>query len=280
MKIELKTWGTLGLATALAGAGLAGCSGEAGDSGEGGESAQTAQSGEMGEGEGGEGGEGSGGEGGEGGVDTAAAASDPVAYQSALGVAEAHVIAARDAFAVGKTDAAAEMFAHPVSEVLLEMDPVFAELGVEDFKPLFSDASQAVLAGEDEAAINAKYDGIIAALRAAGEKAPDDGSSASAVAGAVVADQIERAVAMYARANEDDAYEPYLDGYGYYKAAQATFEGASDAIQAENERLHDRITAALDMLGQAYPGAERPARLDVEQGALSGASASVLLAAS
>ena len=53
MKVEMKTWGALGLATALMGAGLAGCAGESGEAGENGETAQTAEAGEAGEGEGG-----------------------------------------------------------------------------------------------------------------------------------------------------------------------------------------------------------------------------------
>lgn len=279
MKVELKTWSTLGLATALVGAGLAGCSGEAGESGEGGEAAQLGEAGEAGEGEGGEGGEGTGGEGGEGGVDTVSAASDPVIYGTALAVAEAHVLAARDANRAGKTDAAAEMFAHPVSEVLLEMDPVFAELGVEDFKLLFSDASQTVLNGGSAELVDEKTAAIIATLRAAAEKAPANGASEGAVAGGIVADQIERAVAMYARASEGDLYGPYLDGYGYYMTAKSSFERSSDAILGENEDLHARITQALGLLGDAYPTVERPASLDANQGALSGVSSSVMLAA-
>lgn len=276
MKVELKTWATLGLATALAGAGLAGCSGEAG---EGGAAGETAQAGEAGAGESGEGGEGSGGEGGEGGVDVAAAASDPVVYGTALAVAEAHVIAARDAYRAGQKDAAAEMFAHPVSEVLLELDPVFAELGVADFKPLFSAASQAALAGASVAEVDGHFDAIIKALRGAAQKAPTDGTAAGAVAAGIVADQIERAVAMYARAAEGTEYGPYLDGYGYYKAAETAFKASEDAIRGHNEPLHTRITKALELLGKAYPAAERPATLDVNQGQLSGASSSVMLAA-
>ena len=276
MKVELKTWGALGLATALAGAGLAGCSGEAGDSGEAGETAQVGEAGE-----GGEGGEGEGGESGEGegGVDISDAASDPVTYNEALAVAEAHVLAARDAYRVGKTDAAAEMFAHPVAEVLLDMDPVFSERGVADFKPLFSEASQAALAGADVKDIDAKVDAIVAALRAAAKKAPDNGTSAGAIAGGVIADQIERAVAMYALAAEGEEYGPYLDGYGFYATAKAHYEQSGAAIRSENENLHTRIGQALGLLAKAYPSAERPATLDANQGALSGASSSVMLAA-
>lgn len=280
MKVELKTWTGLGVATALAGLSLSGCGGEAGgEGGEGGEAAQVGEAGVAGEGEG-EGGEGTGGEGGEGGVDIGAASSDPVVYASALAVAEAHVLAGRDAYAAGETEAGAEMFAHPVSEVLLEMEPVFAERGVEDFKPLFSQTSEAALAGASADDVAKRTDAIIAALRAAEAKAPDNGAAAGAVAGGVVAEMIERAVEMYARANEGTDYGPYLDGYGFYKAALATFERSGDAIRSENADLAKRIEAALGLLGEAYPGVERPASLDVAQGKLSGASASVLLAAS
>ncbi len=269
MKVELKTWGAIGLATALAGAGLAGCAGEAGEGGEGGEAAQV---GEAGEGEGGEGGEG------EGGVSAGEAASDPVAYLSALAVAEAHVLAARDAMAVGQTDAAAEMFAHPVSEVLLELDPVFADRGVGDFKELFSGASTAVLEGEDQSQIEARVDAIIAALRGAAEKAPEGDASAAILAASVSADQIERAASMYGQAAEIGRYEPYLDGYGFYKAAEAAFDGSSDAIKAENADLHAKIAAALSVLAEAYPNADEQREFDYDPGALQGASSAVMLA--
>lgn len=277
MKVELKTWGTLGLATALAGAGLAGCSGEAGEGGEAGEAAAV---GEAGEAAGGEAGEGEGGEGGEGegGVAVGEASSDPVVYGSSIAIAEAHAIAARDALAAGQTDAAGEMFAHPVSEVLLEMEPVFAERGVEDFKDLFTNASSAILQGADADTVTANYDAIIAALRAAEEKAPDNGTSAAMVAAGVAADQIERAAFMYGQAKEFDTYGPYLDGYGFYKAGAGAFERNADAIKAENAAAHDAIAAALAALAEAYPDAGVQESLDAEPGALSGASSSVKLA--
>ena len=94
-----------------------------------------------------------------------------------------------------------------------------------------------------------------------------------------MADQIERAVTMYAEASSNDQYAPYLDGYGYYMAAKAQFELSESAIRSENENLHTRIGQALALLAKAYATAERPATLDANQGALSGASSSVMLAA-
>lgn len=283
MNSKLKLWTQLGLGTALAGGLLAACGGEAGGEGAtgeaGGESAAVAGEGEGGAGTGeGTGGEAAGGEG-EGGVAVANAASDPVTYGIALAVAEAHVIAARDAFAAGKKDAAAEMFAHPASEVLVEMDPVFATLGVKDFKSLLTDASAAVADGKGAADINKQYDAIIAALRGAAAKAPKTDAAEGAIATGIIADQIERASTMYRTAAKDDRYEPYLDGYGFYKVAETAFARSGGAIKTANPDAHARITEALALLKQAYPAATRPAKLPVEQGALSAASSKVMLAA-
>lgn len=289
MKTTLKLWTQLGLGTALAGGMLAACGGEAG--GEGGEGAKTEATpfsvgeggaaggeGEGGTGEGEGGGAAAGGEG-EGGVAVADAAKDPVAYGIALAVTEAHVVAARDAYAAGKKDAAAEMFAHPAAEVLVEMDPVFAKLGVKDFKPLLTDASVAASEGKSVAEVNAAYDKIIAALRGAAAKAPASEASNAKVATGVITDMIERASAMYRIAGKGSTYEPYLDGYGFARVAASAFATSGGAIKADNAPLHARITEALALLKQAYPGAARPAKLPVEAGALSGASAKVMLAA-
>lgn len=285
MNTTLKLWTQLGLGTALAGGLLAACGGEAGGEAgangapAGGESAAVAGEGEGGAGEGeGEGALGAGGEG-EGGVATADAARDPIAYGIALAVAEAHVVAARDAYAAGKKEAAGEMFAHPVSEVLLDMDPAFAALGVADMKPLFTAASDAALAGKPVAEVNKAHDAIIAALRAAAAKAPKSEAAPAKVATGVVADMIERASAMYRQLPGNDAYEPYLDGYGFAAVAARAFAADGAAIKAANPAAHARIAEALALLKQAYPGAARPAKLPAEPGALSGASAKVMLAA-
>ncbi len=172
------------------------------------------------------------------------------------------------------------MFAHPITEVLLEMELVFAERGVESMSPLFSGASQMALAGLSVEEITAKSDEILVAIRAAEAKAPRSDASAGKVAAGVVADQIERAVAMYAQASETTEYGPYLDGYGYYKTAAGAFERSSGAIESENADLAASIQSALGLLAEAYPSVMRPDTLDANQGALSGASASVLLAAS
>ncbi|MEO0420591.1 MAG: hypothetical protein AAF249_17170 [Pseudomonadota bacterium] len=293
MNSTLKVWTGLGLATALMGAGLSGCAGESGEGGEGGEGAETSVAGEGGEDEGGEGlgeggegegGEAAGGEGGEGeggegeeGISVSDAGTDPIVYGSALAIVEAHAIAARDAYNVGKTESAAEMFGHPVPEVLADMAPVFETLGVEDFSGAMNDASAAALKADNAVGVESAYQAILTALGDAAARAPASDLSAGAIAAGVTADQIERAADMYGKAASRDGYGLYLDGYGFYKAAQASFERNSGAIETYSSGLHSDIKAALDLLATAYPGAERPDALDVAQGKLLGASSKVNL---
>ena len=214
---------------------------------------------------------------GEGGVAIEAALTDPVVYNIALAVAEAHVLAARDAYRDGETEAAGEMFAHPVSEVLFDMEPVFEARGVADFTDQFLEASAAVFAGESGKEIDARTAKIVATLRAASKKAPDDGSSPAAITTGVVADMIDRSTKMYRLSTESDFYEPYLDGYGFYTAAKDQFGSEEEAITAENPDAAEAIRGALTLLGEAYPTAARPEPLDADVSALTVAASEVFL---
>ncbi len=214
---------------------------------------------------------------GEGGVAIEAALTDPVVYNIALAVAEAHVLAARDAYRDGEKQAAGEMFAHPVSEVLFDMEPVFEARGVSDFTDQFLEASAAVFAGESVEEINARTATIIATLRTVAGNAPDNGASPASVTTGVVADMIDRATKMYRLAMESDFYEPYLDGYGFYTAAKDQFEASADAITAENPDAAEAIRGALTLLGEAYPTAARPDSLDADVSALTVAASEVFL---
>lgn len=284
---SLKPWSRLGLGTLLVTGALAGCGqppapADRATSDVAAEAPSTdpeAPAALAGEGEAGFGGEGEGGEG-EGGVSIQAAYTDPVVYNSALAIAAAHVIAARDAFAEGEKDAAAEMYAHPVSEVLFDMDPVFQARGVADFTDLFTETSVAVFAGESEDQINARTDAILAALQSAAARAPDDGTSPAMIAAGVAADQINRAADMYRAALETEFYEPYLDGYGFYKSAERTFSHAESEIETASPDTAVAIRSALGRLSEAYPSALRPKEPTGDPAAVTIAASEILLALS
>ena len=215
---------------------------------------------------------------GEGGIVVEDASEDPVVYGSALAVAEAHVIAARDAHGVGEIDAAGEMFAHPASEVLFEMEDTFRALGVEPFEQLFLDASAAVFSGASHEEIVERTDAIIAQLRQAMTYAPDNGASQAHIAAGIAADQIDRAVDMYRIAQDNPAYGPYLDGYGFYHAGRIAFEEHEALIGAELPEAAARIREALALLAQAYPNAEPQESYPMNRAELNTASTQATLA--
>lgn len=226
---------------------------------------------------GGEGGEGTEGGEGEGGVSIAAAATSPVVYQSALAIAKAHVFAARDAHAAGEINAAGEMFSHPASEVMYDMEPILQARGVALFSNLFTDTSDAVFAGETPVAIAKRSAKIIDALNAAATKSPTDGTSAGRVAAGVVADQIDRAADMYRIAKDTGEYGPYLDGYGFYKAAADAYEAGRMDIAGQSATLIAVIEGALAQLDVAYPTATMPKTLTADPAALRAVSSRLML---
>ncbi|MEZ5954954.1 MAG: hypothetical protein R3C13_11700 [Hyphomonas sp.] len=282
MEFRIRHWTHLGLGAALAAGSLAACSkpapAETAPAGEVSAPAETAPAAEVTDTtEVAAGLASSGGEG-EGGVAIEVAATDPVIYNVALAVAEAHVRAARDAFAAGETDAAGEMFAHPVSEVLFDMGPVFEARGVADFTDLLTAASAAVYAGESTEQIDIRTDTILSALKDAATKAPDNGTDSAGIALGVISDMIDRASKMYRGAASTDLYEPYLDGYGFARTAEATFVRSEDLLGAEHASAAVAIREALRQLNVAYPTATRPDVLDADQARLTVAASNVMLA--
>ncbi|MEZ5998013.1 MAG: hypothetical protein R3B98_04905 [Hyphomonas sp.] len=283
MEFRIRHWTHLGLGAALAAGSLAACSKpaqpDAAPSSEVSAPADTASAAapatdttEIAAGLASSGGEG------EGGVAIEAAATDPVIFNIALAVAEAHVRAARDAFAAGQTETAGEMFAHPVSEVLFDMEPVFEARGVADFTDLFTSASAAAYSGESIEQIDIRTDVIIGALQDAAKKAPDNGTDQAGIALGVISDMIDRAVKMYRAASGSDLYEPYLDGYGFARTAEATFMRSENLLGAEHAEATAAIREAIRQLDAAYPTATRPDTLDADQAALTVAASNVMLA--
>ncbi len=228
-----------------------------------------------GDGEGaGEGGE-AGGEGGEFGVDPDQARQDPVAYWTALEVIRAHYLAGKEAYAAGQTEVAGELFAHPVTEVYVDLEPVFIERGVEPFEQLMLQAADRVLLGAPQDEVEAAADAVLAAVAEAGTKAPESDASAAAVEGAILADIIERAALQYQFILSGVAGAAYVDGYGYALAAKTRAETGLPVIEAASADAAEAFTQALDLLDRAYPSVDGLPGEPVEGSALLGASSLV-----
>lgn len=220
---------------------------------------------------------GEGGEGGEGGVSAADAAKDPVAYLTALDVIAAHYLAGLDAYKAGDATAAGEMFAHPISEIYVDLEPVFAARSVKPFMDPMSKASELALSKAPQAEVAKAAETVLKALNSAAEMAPGN-AVAPAVQGKVIVGMLRRAAMQYAPAAQSE--EAYLDGYGLYKAAAARAEDSLPAIAAKNADAGAAIQDALATLAKAYPTAKRPARLDQDAGALLAAASKAELAVS
>ncbi|MBO6797703.1 hypothetical protein [Maricaulis sp.] len=276
IKRKSKLWSQVG-AMALMG-GLAACGGEMGEGGsEHGQPVddQTALSSHAGEGEGESGAEGeneSGG-GGEFGIDPELARQDPVVYLSALEVIRAHYLAGIGALEDGGRSAAAEMFAHPISEIYVDLEEVVIALGAENFLDLMSDASAAPFDGRSDEEVGAAVTRVLNAINAAETFRPATEESEASVYAKVMAGLIHRAVLQYQfAAAEPRAVEAYLDGFGFERAASDIAGRQMPAIRMENAALADALEAALAALAEVYPTAVRPEAFDGDVDGLFAAS--------
>ncbi|MEM8726929.1 MAG: hypothetical protein AAGE86_15550 [Pseudomonadota bacterium] len=233
MKVELKTWAGLGLATALVGAGLAGCAGE---NGEGDDTEATAEQGEAGEGEGGEGegGEGEGGEGGEGGDLSALPVEQRVVFMAG------HVEAGLALYRAGEAEAAAPHMEHPVSETHQSERAGLEKLGF-DAEP-FEAVAAALKSNTAASEIEPQLKAVEANLAKVREAAGGDPEALIRFLMNVTVDEYNIAVPEQTVV---DAPE-YQDAWGFAKVAQAI---AAD-LDTPNA---DKIRATIDELLGLWP---------------------------
>lgn len=233
---------------------------------------------QAGEGEG-EGGEGEGGEGGEGNIDPAAAAKDPVVFLSALDIIRAHYLAGAAMLDVeGGRQAAGEMFAHPISEVYVDLEPVFEAQGVALFMDDMTNAVDLALGDAPKEEVTAAVEKVYTALDAAAEKAPAGGKDAAALEAALTADMFDRAAKQYdAALSAAGTDEAWIDGYGFWKTAEMRADALLPKIEKDHEALAEEIAAAKALFGNAYRSVEKPEKPEVESGTLLAASSRILL---
>ncbi|MEL6528322.1 MAG: hypothetical protein AAGK01_04490 [Pseudomonadota bacterium] len=220
MKVALKTWTGLGLATALVGAGLAGCAGEGGENGE---TTPATQGGESGE-SGGEAGEGEGGESGESGGDIG-----KLPLPKRVVFMSGHVAAGIALYRAGNSEAAAPHLLHPVSETHADERAGLAELGF-DASP-FESVSAALEAGkpaeEIEPQLNAAEANIAKLRQDAG------GDTAELIRYLMEVASEEYAIAVPDTSVVDPA--EYQDAWGFVVIARELADGL-DAPKASEVR--------------------------------------------
>lgn len=232
MKVELKTWAGLGLATALAGAGLAGCAGEGGEGSEGGEAAQTAPAGESGESGEGEGGEG---EGGESGSDIGA-----LPLPQRLAFMSGHVAAGIALYRAGESEAAAPHLMHPVSESHASERAGLEKLG---FDPdTFREVSSALERGQSAGAVEPRLEAAEENLAAMREKA---GGEPAELIRFLMDKTVEEYSAAISEGKVVEAGE-YQDAWGFATVAR----GLADRLEGP---ASDKVAASLDEMLALWP---------------------------
>jgi hypothetical protein len=218
----------------------------------------------QGMGAGGEGNEG--GEGGEGQIDAAAVESDPVDYGVALQVIAAHYHAGMLAYANNEQDAGAQMFAHGLSEVYVELEDILKKRGVTDLGDKLNAAVDDAADNKPVDAVRKRVQEVLEALTRAEASAPKSDKPEMAVKTEVMAETLERAASQYRVGVDSTDLESYLDGLGFTLAAQAQAKAVLPWLGKEAPKKAAALRKALDLAGQAYPGMKRPAqKVDVGQ---------------
>jgi len=225
-----------------------------------------------------QGGEGEGG--GEGGIDVAAADKDPVQYTVALQVIAAHYYAGFAAYEAKETEAGAQMFAHGLAEIYVEMEDIFKRRGVTALGTALQEAVDAAAAKKPVAEVRKLYQNVLAQVKAAEAKAPESPEPPLAIKAKVIADLLNRAAAQYAASQNDKALEPYLDGLGFAVAAEKEAAAVLPALRKSDKKKADTIKAALDLAKTAYPGIKRPAAAKVAPAKFLAAASAAQLAVS
>lgn len=220
----------------------------------------------VGEGEGGEG-EGEGGGGGEFGIDPDAARTDPVVFLTALDVMRAHYEAGLEILGEeGARGHVADLFSHPMSEIYIDFEPVLTDAGGPDLYDPMNETARMFFDDAAESDIRASAEGLLAQMDEAEGFAPE-GADTPAVQAEVTADMIERAALQYQLAMNEGAETgetAYLDGFGLYSVAAKRADEHMDMIREASPEAADAIQAALDTLGEAYPGADYPDEAPVD----------------
>lgn len=213
-------------------------------------------------GEAGEGGEG--GEGGEAGINVDAADRDPVEYGIALQVIAAHYHAGLAAYEGSEKEAGAQMFAHGLSEVYVEMEDIFKRRGVKDLGKKLEAAVEAAAAGKPVPEVRRRVKEVYAALKAAEKAAPKSSAPVQAVKAQVAAEMVERAAAQFAVIQKDKTLEPYLDGLGFAIAARGQAKDILPWLRKLDARKEKALSKALTLAADAYPGIKRPEKSKVQ----------------
>ena len=190
------------------------------------------------------------------------AAADRIEYLTDLDMIAAHLVAGRAAYLAGDRAHGAEMFAHAIAELYVDLMPALEKLGARDFLAELQSTVDAAVALEPGEQVAGHVRRALTEIERARIFAPVQSRSAPDAGYAVFHDLVVRAAAEYRASftatteREDDSY---MDGFGFFQLAKMRSAAAMSTLARKN---HGALGAAGDvmaMLSAAYPSIERPA---------------------
>lgn len=205
-------------------------------------------------------GTGAGGEGGEGKIDPAAVEADPIDYGIALQVIAAHYHAGLMAYENKQQEAGAQMFAHGLTEVYVELEDIFKKRGVSGLGDKMNAAVEAGTAKKPVREVRQKVKAVLDALVVAEAGAPKSDKPPQAVKTEVAAEMLERAAAQYRTSADSKDFESYLDGLGFSLAAHEQAKAIMPWLKKQSPKKAATLEKVLALASQAYPGIKRPAK--------------------
>lgn len=192
-------------------------------------------------------------------VDPDRAARDPVVYLLALDTIRAYFWAGLTAYQNNELDTAGEMFKAPMEDVYVNLEPYLDEQGAPAFKDALSEASDVVFMEKSQSDMQAAIDSIFSALTDAESITPKSEDSSEDSQADVLADLLVRAATQYNAAfGSDGTDRTWLNGYGFYKAAQYRASVALPLLSQQNAEIHSAFLKAMEILDQAYKSTARP----------------------
>lgn len=214
----------------------------------------------LAQGKGAGGGSAEGGEGGEGKIDPAAVEADPIDYGIALQVIAAHYHAGLLAYENKQQEAGAQMFAHGLTEVYVELEDIFKKHGVTGLGDKMNAAVEAGTAKKPVQEVRQKVKAVLDALVAAESGAPKSDKPPQAIKTEVAAEMLERAAEQYRVSADSKDFETYLDGLGFSLAAHEQARAIMPWLKKQAPKKAAALEKVLALASQAYPGIKRPAK--------------------
>lgn len=222
-----------------------------------------------------------GGEGGEMGVDPAIAEKDPTIFLEALDVIRAHFLAGLSSLSLGNREEASAMFAHPASEVYVDLEPVILKFGGVSFLDEMMAASEIALSDASMEEVAAAAEEVFRAIDETAKLAPSDSRPDAKIQAEVLVRMIDRAALQYQFAFSGQAFEDsWLDGHGFYQTAKIRGEAALPLVQTLDEDIAKEIAEAIVVLGTVYTSAVQPSSPPVDPGVILSAASRAALAVS